>query len=82
MSTAHQETIADRVRKILAEQFCRDDIDLSANIFDAYDCDSLDVVELTMAIEDDFGFEVPDEEMYKFEVGQGIADYVTANIKA
>lgn len=73
-------TITERVIGILAEQFCKNasEIDLSANLGQAHESDSLDLVELTMAVEDEFGLEIPDETMWEFKTGQQVVDYVQA----
>lgn len=77
-------TIEERIKPIIAEQFCVavTEIDLAANIAERYSSDSLDLVELTMAIEDEFGLEVPDETMWEFKTGQQVVDYVRAKVSA
>jgi acyl carrier protein len=76
-------SIEDRVKTILAAQFCVDaeEIDLSANLKDRYQGDSLDQVEIVMAAEDEFGCEIPDEEMFSMMTGQQLVDLVTARVK-
>lgn len=83
MSTIHQGSIEERVKKILAEQLCRDadGIDLNVDLGDAHECDSLDVLEITMTTEDEFGIEIPDDDMWAFKTGQQIVDYVTAKVQ-
>jgi acyl carrier protein len=78
------QTIEERIKPIIAEQFCVpvDEVDLSANLVEKYTSDSLDLVELTIQVEDEFGMEVPDETMWGFSTGQQIIDYVRANVKA
>jgi acyl carrier protein len=77
-----QTNIEERVKKILAEQFCRDmaDIDLSANLGHQYDGDSLDQVEIVMTAEDEFGLEIPDEEMFGIMTGQQLVDAVAKRV--
>lgn len=74
-----QENIESRVRTILSEQFCvgPNDIDMSANLKDVYQGDSLDQVEIVMATEDEFGIEIPDEEMFVIVTGSQLIDAVT-----
>ncbi len=78
MNAPTLKTIEDRVKSLVGTQFgvAPEQIDLAANLEKEYDGDSLDVVELTMAVEDEFGIEVSDSDMFKFTTGQAIADYV------
>ena len=73
-------TITERVIGILAEHFCRsvNEIDLSADLSQAYESDSLDLLELTMCVEDEFGIEIDDETMRSVKTGQQIVDIVRA----
>jgi len=82
MSTIHQGTVEERVKKILAEQFCceADEIILTADLHDAYASDSLDLLEITMAVEDEFEIEIPDDDMWAMKTGQQIVDYVTSKV--
>lgn len=76
-------TIEERIKSIIAEQFFVpvDEVDLSADLDEKYQSDSLDRLELTMMVEDEFGLEVPDETMWEFKTGQQVIDYVRANVK-
>ena len=77
------ENIEQRVRAIFADQFGMNPADIKDDdTWESLDGDSLDRVELVMAVEDDFGIEVPDEELEKmYSVAQFIA-YVQGNVKA
>ena len=77
------ENIEQRVRAIFAEQFGLNSADIKDDdTWESLDGDSLDRVELVMAVEDDFGIEVPDEELEKlYSVAQFIA-YVQGSVKA
>ena len=77
------QTIEERIKPIFAEQFFVPvtEIDLAANIAERYSSDSLDLVELTMTIEDEFELEIPNETMWEFKTGQQVIDYVRANVK-
>ena len=53
-----------------------------ARFKDDLDADSLDLVELVMALEDEFGIEIPDEDAEKITTVQNAIDYANANQKA
>ena len=72
------EKIADIVSKQLGADF--DDIDENTNIMDDLGADSLDVVEMLMAIEESFGVSVPDEEIPNLKTVRDIVEYVEANM--
>lgn len=68
------DEILNRVEKILREQLnLADDcpVQLSSNMMEL-GADSLDVVEIAMALEEEFGIEILDEELEKIETVQGI----------
>ena len=68
----------EKVRNALATQFEMDPEEISAetNLIDDLGADSLDVVELIMSLEDDFGVKIPDEDVAeRYTVGR-IVDYL------
>ncbi len=75
--------IEDRVRKIVAEQLGvkLEDVKNESSFVDDLGADSLDTVELVMALEEEFETEIPDEEAEKINTVQAAIDYVTANAK-
>lgn len=86
MSTI-QTSIADRIKKVMTEQFIIESREPPAiknedTLTGALAFDSLDIVEITMGIEDDFGLDIDDETMFAFSTVQSVIDYVTANAKA
>ncbi len=80
---ANQEAIFDAVRAIIVDQLGvdEDSVTMEANFRDDLDADSLDLVELIMAFEEQFGGEISDEEAQKIEtVGQAIT-YIDTQMK-
>lgn len=80
------EAVSDRVRAIIAEQLGvkLEEVTDSASFIEDLGADSLDTVELVMALEEEFGIEIPDEDAEKMSsVGESIK-YIegkTANAK-
>jgi acyl carrier protein len=71
-------TVEERVKKVIEEQLSvnQDQITKEASFIDDLGADSLDTVELVMALEEEFGVEIPDEEAEKItKVGEAI-DYI------
>ena len=76
-------SVEDQVRAIIAEQLGikTDEIKNDASFVDDLGADSLDTVELVMALEEEFETEIPDEEAEKITTVQNAIDYVTTNKK-
>ncbi|AUH50133.1 acyl carrier protein [Chromobacterium sp. ATCC 53434] len=76
------ENIEQRVKKIVAEQLGVNEaeIKIESSFVDDLGADSLDTVELVMALEEEFECEIPDEEAEKITTVQQAVDYVTANL--
>ena len=74
-------TIEERVKKITIEQLGVSEAEakVEASFVDDLGADSLDTVELVMALEEEFDTEIPDEEAEKITTVQAAIDYVTAN---
>ena len=72
----------DKVKKLLAEQLCIsvDDIADDANIADL-GADSLDVVEMLMTLEDEFGVSIPDEKVEELKTIPEIVKLIDSNNK-
>ena len=77
------ENIEQRVRKIVAEQLGVNEADIKneSSFVDDLGADSLDTVELVMALEEEFECEIPDDEAEKITSVQQAIDYVTAHLK-
>ena len=73
-------SVEDQVRGIIAEQLGvkADEIKNDASFVDDLGADSLDTVELVMALEEEFETEIPDEEAEKITTVQQAIDYITS----
>lgn len=71
-------TIDERVKKIIVEQLGvkEEEVVNAASFVDDLGADSLDTVELVMALEEEFDIEIPDEEAEKITTVQAAIDYV------
>jgi acyl carrier protein len=76
-------SVEDQVRAIIAEQLGikTDEIKNDASFVDDLGADSLDTVELVMALEEEFETEIPDDQAEKITTVQNAIDYVTASKK-
>ena len=73
--------IEARVKSVVVEQLGVDESEVTStsSFIDDLGADSLDTVELVMALEEEFGTEIPDEEAEKITTVQLAVDYVNAN---
>lgn len=76
-------SIVDRVVKIVAEQLNvkEDEVTVNASFVEDLGADSLDTVELVMALEEEFDTEIPDEEAEKITTVQLAVDYINAHLE-
>lgn len=74
--------IFEKIKNLLAEQLDADENDMTMDTDIAKDlgADSLDVVELLMAIEDEFDIEVPDEQIESIKTIGDLVEYIQSNI--
>ena len=72
--------VEERVKKIIVEQLGvnAEQVTSTASFVDDLGADSLDTVELVMALEEEFGLEIPDEEAQKLSTVQSAIDYIDA----
>lgn len=75
-------SVEERVKKIVVEQLGvgEDQVKPEASFVDDLGADSLDTVELVMALEEEFDTEIPDEEAEKITTVQQAIDYINANV--
>lgn len=74
-------TVAERVRKIVVDQLGvnQDELANEASFVDDLGADSLDTVELVMALEEEFNTEIPDDQAEKITTIQQAIDYIEAH---
>ena len=74
--------IEDRVRKIIIEQLGvkEDEVKSEASFVDDLGADSLDTVELVMALEEEFDTEIPDEDAEKIKTVKDVYDYIDSKV--
>ena len=77
-------SIEEQVKNIVAEQLGvkEDEVTNAAAFVDDLGADSLDTVELVMALEEEFETEIPDEDAEKITTVQQAIDFITAKAKA
>ncbi len=77
-------TIADRVRKIVVDQLGvkEEELKNDASFVDDLGADSLDTVELVMALEEEFETEIPDEKAEQITTIQQAIDYIESNLES
>jgi acyl carrier protein len=76
-------SVDKKVKEIVAEQLGKDvnDITTGASFIDDLGADSLDIVELVMKMEEEFGIEIPDEEAEKIKTVNDVVEYIKAHAK-
>ena len=74
--------VDDKVKQIVAEQLGVDEGEVtpSASFIDDLGADSLDTVELVMALEEGFGMEIPDEDAEKITTVKDAINYIEAHL--
>lgn len=74
--------IFDKIKEIIAEELGVDEdiVTMDTNLMKDLEADSLNAVEIIMAIEDEYDIEIPDEDAEKFQVVADIVKYVEDRI--
>ena len=77
----NQEEIFEKVKKIIVEQLgvAETSVTMEASFKDDLGADSLDIVELIMALEEEFDMEIPDEDAEKIVTVSDVVDYIKDN---
>lgn len=84
-ATGGNMALSSKVKDIIMEQLGIDDpakIKPEASFIDDLGADSLDIVELVMAMEEEFDLEIPDEDAEKLKTVQDVASYLEKKGKA
>ncbi|HLE25598.1 MAG TPA: acyl carrier protein [Thermodesulfobacteriota bacterium] len=78
MGIQHDQELVGKVRKMIASQLGKseDEISLESAFIEDLGADSLDLVELVMAMEDEFGVEISDEDAQRITTVQDAINYV------
>ena len=73
--------VEERVKKLICEQLGvkEEEVSSDASFVEDLGADSLDTVELVMALEEEFETEIPDEEAEKITTGKEAIDYILAH---
>lgn len=73
--------VFEQIRDIIAEQLGAEasNITPETNLMKDLEADSLDAVEIIMAIEDTFGVEIPDDQAERFQLVKNLVEYVEEN---
>ena len=77
-----QANVAERLKKIVVEQLGVDEADVKpeASFVDDLNADSLDLVELIMSLEEEFGMEISDEEAEKIKSVGDAQEYIEEHV--
>ena len=77
-------SVEEKVKHIIVDQLGvdEDEVKSEASFVDDLGADSLDVVELVMALEEEFGLEISDEDAEKIGNVQQAIDYIEAHVKS
>ena len=73
--------VFEKVKSVVVEQLGvdPDQVEMDTNLMKDLEADSLDAVEIILAVEDEYGLDIPDETAEKFETVRDLVEYVEAN---
>ena len=73
--------VFERIRENICDQLDleEDKVTMDSDIMEDFEADSLDVVDLVMSIEDEFGLEVPDDQIENFRTVGDVVRYIEEN---
>ena len=76
------EEIFEKVKTVIVEQLGIDEasVRMDSSFLDDLGADSLDIVEFIMALEEEFGIEIPDEDVEKIVTVKDVVEYIAENI--
>ena len=76
------EEIFEKVKTVIVEQLGIDEasVRMDSSFLDDLGADSLDIVEFIMALEEEFGIEIPDEDVEKIVTVKDVVEYISKNI--
>lgn len=74
--------VFEKVKKVFVDTIncTEDEVELDKRLSEDLDIDSLDAVEIGMALESAFDIEIPDDELAKFETVKDVVDYIESQI--
>ena len=74
--------VFEKVREIICDQMEIDEgkVTMDTDIINDLDADSLDIVDLVMSLEDEYGLEMPDEEVEKIKTVGDVVRYIEERI--
>ena len=77
-----EKTVERRVIEIIVEQLgvSEEEVTIEASFIDDLGADSLDLVELIMAMEEEFGVEISDEDAEKIQTVQDVVNYINEHM--